>query len=65
VVFAGHGVAALQEAGVLDARPFGHLSIPMLGVHPTLQGMGAQVIALALVLIGVRMTRRASSRAAA
>ena len=65
VVFAGHGVAALQEAGVLDARPFGHLSIPMLGVHPTLQGMGAQVIALALVLIGVWMTRRASGRSAA
>ena len=64
VVFAGHGVAALQEAGVLDARPFGHLSIPMLGVHPTLQGMGAQMVALALVLIGVWMTRRASGRAA-
>ncbi|HET9205899.1 MAG TPA: cytochrome c/FTR1 family iron permease, partial [Burkholderiaceae bacterium] len=65
VVFAGHGVAALQEAGVLDARPFGHLSIPLLGVHPTLQGMGAQVVALTLVLLGVWMTRRASSRAVA
>ncbi len=62
VVFAGHGVAALQEAGVLDASPLGSLSIPWLGVHPTLQGLGTQLVALALVMIGVRMTRRGSPR---
>jgi high-affinity iron transporter len=65
VVFAGHGVAALQEAGVLDASPWGTLSIPFLGVHPTVQGLGAQVIALALVLIGVRLARRGAARASA
>jgi len=65
VVFAGHGVAALQEAGVLDASPLGSVSIPFLGVHPTLQGLGAQVAALALVLIGVWMARRAASRSIA
>ena len=58
VVFAGHGVAALQEAGVLDARPFGSVSIPMLGVHPTVLGLGVQAIALVLVLLGVWMARR-------
>jgi high-affinity iron transporter len=58
VVFAGHGVAALQEAGVLDASPVGFVTIPMLGVHPTLQGLSTQVAALALVLIGVWMARR-------
>jgi high-affinity iron transporter len=64
VVFAGHGVAALQEAGVLDASPVRFVSIPMLGVHPTLQGLGTQFSALALVLIGVWMARRPSARAA-
>jgi high-affinity iron transporter len=58
VVFAGHGVAALQEAGVLDASPVGFVTIPMLGVHPTLQGLSTQVAALALVLVGVWMARR-------
>ena len=65
VVFAGHGVAALQEAGMLDSRPLGSLSIPWLGVHPTLQGLGTQLVALALVLIGVWITRRGSNRVAA
>jgi high-affinity iron transporter len=64
VVFAGHGVAALQEAGVLDSSPVRFVSIPMLGVHPTLQGLGTQFSALALVLIGVWMARRPSARAA-
>jgi high-affinity iron transporter len=62
VVFAGHGVAALQEAGVLDASPVRFVTIPMLGVHPTLQGLGAQFAALALVLIGVWTARRAAAR---
>jgi high-affinity iron transporter len=65
VVFAGHGVAALQEAGALDASPLGSLSIPFLGVHPTLQGLGAQVAALALVLIGVWLARRGGERVTA
>jgi high-affinity iron transporter len=61
VVFAGHGVAALQEAGALDVSPVRFVSIPLLGVHPTLQGLGTQFAALALVLMGVWMARRASS----
>ena len=64
VVFAGHGVAALQEAGVLNASPVAFVTIPFLGVHPTLQGLSAQFAALALVLIGVWTARRASGRAA-
>jgi high-affinity iron transporter len=60
VVFAGHGVAALQEAGVLNSSPVGFVTIPMLGVHPTVQGLGTQVVALALVLVGVWMARRTS-----
>jgi high-affinity iron transporter len=62
VVFAGHGIAALQEAGVLDASPVVFVTIPLLGVHPTLQGLLTQFGALALVLAGVWMARRARAR---
>lgn len=68
VVFAGNGVAALQEAGVLSADAVRFVSLPLLGIHPTLQGLLAQGLALALTLGGVWLARRqarlASSRAA-
>lgn len=60
VVFAGNGVAALQEAGVMAVRPIPFVSIPLLGVHPTLQGLAAQGAALALVLLGMLLARRAA-----
>jgi len=60
VVFAGNGVAALQEAGVLQANPIRFVSIPLLGVHPTLQGVAAQAAALALVMLGLMLARRAA-----
>lgn len=58
VVFAGHGVAALQEAGVIATNPIRFVSVPLLGMHPTLQGVTAQAAALGLVLLGVLLARR-------
>jgi high-affinity iron transporter len=58
VVFAGQGVAALQEAGVVGASPLGSFAAPMLGVHPTLETLGAQLIAVALVALGAWAARR-------
>jgi high-affinity iron transporter len=52
VVFAGNGVAALQEAGVIDASPFGFIAVPLLGIHPTAQGLAAQAFALVLIIAG-------------
>lgn len=60
VVFAGNGVAALQEAGVFAAQPIRFVSIPLLGVHPTLQGVTVQAAAFGLVLLGVVLARRAA-----
>lgn len=60
VVFAGHGVAALQEAGILGANPVHFVSIPVLGVHPTTQGLAAQLSAMALVALGMWTARRAA-----
>lgn len=58
VVFAGQGVAALQEAGVIaiDLVPF--VRIPALGIYPTLQTLAAQLLAAALVGFGFYLTRR-------
>jgi high-affinity iron transporter len=50
-VFAGNGVAALQEAGVIGTDPVAFFSLPALGVYPTLQTIGTQVAVL-LVVIG-------------
>lgn len=63
VVLAGKGVAALQEAGLLDIRPLASLPrIEILGVFPTWEGLAAQVATLALIVAGFWLAGR--SRAA-
>jgi len=64
VVFAGNGIAALQEAGVVGADTVSFVSIPLLGIHPTLQGLLAQALALALTAGGVWLARRQALAAA-
>ncbi|MGL4317890.1 MAG: FTR1 family protein [Pseudomonas sp.] len=51
VVFAGHGVAALQEAGVIGTRPVAFFDFDWLGIHADAYSLSAQ--ALALVSIAV------------
>lgn len=46
VVFAGHGVAALQEAGVIHTMPTTFIRLDWLGIFPDLYTLGAQVLAL-------------------
>lgn len=58
VVFAGNGIAALQEAGVVGASAVNFVSVPLLGVHPSLQGLVAQALVLALVAGGLWAGRR-------
>jgi high-affinity iron transporter len=50
VVFAGNGIAALQEAGVMDVDPVAFITLPALGVYPTLQTIAGQLVALAVVI---------------
>ncbi len=64
VVFAGNGVAALQEAGVMSADAVAFVSLPLLGIHPTLQGLLAQGVTLALTFCGVWLARRQARVAA-
>ncbi len=51
VVFAGKGVAALQEAGKLPVDTVGALpSIELIGLYPNLQGLVLQVLMVLLAL---------------
>ncbi|HEU4705168.1 MAG TPA: iron permease, partial [Sphingomicrobium sp.] len=59
VVLAGKGVAALQEAGLLGVSPLaGAPRVEILGLYPTLEGLGAQAATLLVLLIGFGWNRR-------
>jgi high-affinity iron transporter len=62
VVFAGQGIAALQEAGVVDATLVSFPRIPVLGIFPTVQSLAAQS-AVALVVVSVVAWSRFGPRA--
>ncbi len=51
VVFAGHGVKALQEAGVFGTHPVPFIEFEWLGVHADLYSLSAQAVALIAIAI--------------
>ncbi|MBU1332663.1 MAG: FTR1 family protein [Gammaproteobacteria bacterium] len=51
VVFAGHGVAALQEAGVMGTRPVAFFEFDWLGIHDDAYSLSAQAAALAAIAL--------------
>ncbi len=61
-VFAGKGVAALQAAGTLDMSPIDFPTVDVLGLYPTLQGLGLQVLLVLLMAgyIALRYTQQRS-----
>jgi len=58
VIFAGKGIAALQEAGVLVSSPVSFIRIDLLGIYPNLQGLLAQ---LALIIVAVILWNKKSA----
>jgi high-affinity iron transporter len=58
IVFTGHGIKALQEAGVLDASPLGDFNLPALGIYATSQSLIAQALMVILVGAGYAWSRR-------
>jgi high-affinity iron transporter len=59
IVLAGKGVAALQEAGIIDIAPLsGGIRVSVLGIFPTVQSMGAQLLMLVAVAGGFILNRR-------
>jgi len=53
IVFAGKGVVALQEAGILPVNAVPFPRIDILGIYPNLESLGMQ---LAIILLGVMFT---------
>lgn len=64
VVFAGHGVKALQEAGVLGTRPVAFFEFDWLGIHPDVYSLSAQAVALLAILVLYGRSRLAEKRRA-
>ena len=59
VVLAGKGVGALQEAGLVPVTPLaGVPRITMIGLFPTLEAVGAQLLMLAALAFGFRVAAR-------
>ncbi|MES2034704.1 MAG: FTR1 family protein [Pseudomonadota bacterium] len=58
VVLAGKGVAALQEAGFLDLHPLPLPRVELLGFFPTIEGVSAQALTVAILVAGFWWTKR-------
>lgn len=52
VMFAGHGVAALQEAGWLPLDPVNFIEVPLLGIYANVQALSLQGGLIAVILVG-------------
>lgn len=51
VIFAGQGVSALQEAGIINADSVNFVSLPILGIFPTMQTLLAQALVIGILLV--------------
>jgi high-affinity iron transporter len=60
VIFAGKGIAALQEAGIITSSPVHFLRIDLLGVYPNLQGL---LLQLSLILVALFLWNKKSAKA--
>jgi len=58
VIFAGQGVASLQEAGIVESSPVNFISLPMLGVLPTTETLMTQVAVIGILFLCYRIPLR-------
>lgn len=62
VVFAGKGIAALQEAGKLPVNVINFPRIDLLGIYPNLEGLGVQLALVFLAVLLLWKSNRDSNR---
>ncbi len=63
VVLAGKGVAALQEAGIIDIAPIADAPrLSILGLFPTWQSIVAQLLMALAIVAGFSLNRRKGTR---
>ncbi|MCY1186386.1 hypothetical protein D9M73_272540 [compost metagenome] len=65
MVFAGHGVVALQEAGVIGTRPVPFFDFDWLGIKADAYSLSAQALALLAIVVLYGRSRIAERRRAA
>jgi high-affinity iron transporter len=51
IVFAGKGIAALQEAGKLPVDPVRFFRIDALGIYPNVETLGAQIVLITVAVL--------------
>lgn len=51
IVFAGKGIAALQEAGKLPINPVNFFEVSALGIFPNLESLGIQALMIAIAMM--------------
>ena len=62
IIFIGQGVASLQEATIIPATFVDYApTIPMLGIFPTVQSLGAQALLLLLAAASIFAPRKSSA----
>lgn len=62
VVFAGHGVKALQEAGIFGTRPVAFFDFDWLGIHADAYSLSAQALAILAIVVLYGRSRLAEKR---
>lgn len=61
VIFAGQGVAALQDANIITSDPVHFLTLPMLGFHPTVQTLLVQISVICILALCYLLPSRRQS----
>ena len=65
IVLVGKGIAALQEAGLIDIAPLSNVPrVSAIGLFPTVQSTAAQFIMLLAIIVGFSLNRFRSQREA-
>ncbi|MFJ2485008.1 FTR1 family protein [Pseudomonas sp. NPDC087639] len=62
VVFAGHGVKALQEAGIFGTRPVAFFDFDWLGIHADAYSLTAQAVAIVAIIVLYSRSRLAEKK---
>ena len=62
VVFAGHGVKALQEAGIFGTRPVAFFDFDWLGIHADAYSLTAQAVAIVAIIVLYSRSKLAERR---
>ncbi len=59
IIFAGKGIAALQEAGLIVSSPVNFFRIDLLGIYPNLQGL---LVQLGLIILAIILWNKKSAK---